>query len=91
MCLYFQGVETGGFEWSIFIAVVVAAVVFFVLGILVNMCISKPNVKAKVRINSIEKNKKVLLRKRKRHTDRRVASPVGGVDRQNDGQTHVKT
>ena len=29
-------------------------------------------------------NKKVLLRERKRHTDRRVASPEGGVDRQTD-------
>ena len=48
LCLYLQGVDIGGFEWSIFIAVVVAAVVFFVLGILVSMCISRPNVKAKV-------------------------------------------
>ena len=31
--------------------------------------------------------------KRKRHTDRRVANPGGGVDRQTDGwtETHVKT
>ena len=32
-------------------------------------------------------NKKVLLRKSKRHTDRRVASPGGGVDRQNHRRT----
>ena len=44
-------------------------------------------------------NKKVLLRERKRHTDCRVVSPGGGVDRQMDGwmngwmdgQTRVKT
>ena len=40
-------------------------------------------------------NKKVLLRERKRHTDRRVASPERGVDRQTngwmDGQIRVKT
>ena len=32
-------------------------------------------------------NKKVLLRERKRHTDRHVASPGGGVDKQMDGRT----
>ena len=32
-------------------------------------------------------NKKVLLRERKRHTDRRVGSPGGGVDRQNHRHT----
>ena len=32
-------------------------------------------------------NKKVLLRKRKRHTDRHVASPGGGEDRQNRRRT----
>ena len=37
------------------------------------------------------KNKKILLRERKRHTDRRLASPGRGVDRQTDGQTRVKT
>ena len=40
------------------------------------------------------KHKKVLLRERKRHTDRRVTSPAergGGVDRQTDGQSCVKT
>ena len=31
-------------------------------------------------------NKKVLLRERKRHTDRRAASLGGGVDRQTDGR-----
>ena len=30
-------------------------------------------------------NKKILLHERKRHTDRRVVSPVVGVDRQMDG------
>ena len=35
----------------------------------------------------LSNNKNVLLRERKRHTDRRVASPGGGVDRQTDGWT----
>ena len=38
-------------------------------------------------LSTVKFNKKALLRERKRHTDRRVASPVGGVDRQTDGWT----
>ena len=36
-----------------------------------------------------EKDKKVFLRQSERHTDRRVASPGGGVDRQTDGWTDM--
>ena len=38
---------------------------------------------------NLKGNKKVLLRECKRHTDRRVASPGGGVDRQTDGWTDM--